>query len=57
MADSAYTAARKIAEADLKTTNPIRLGLALNYSVFCYEVNILFYIFIFYIIYFINLGS
>ncbi len=57
MADSAYTAARKIAEADLKTTNPIRLGLALNYSVFCYEVNILFYIFIFYIIYFINSGS
>ena len=30
--------ATDIAESDLKTTNPIRLGLALNFSVFCYEV-------------------
>jgi 14-3-3 protein epsilon len=38
-ADAAYKKATDIAEADLKTTNPIRLGLALNFSVFCYEVN------------------
>jgi 14-3-3 protein epsilon len=35
---NAYKAATEIAESDLKTTHPIRLGLALNYSVFCYEV-------------------
>jgi 14-3-3 protein epsilon len=37
-AHAAYKAATEIAEADLKTTHPIRLGLALNYSVFYYEV-------------------
>jgi 14-3-3 protein epsilon len=37
-AHSAYQEATSIAEADLKTTHPIRLGLALNYSVFHYEV-------------------
>ena len=34
----AYKAATEKAEKDLKTTHPIRLGLALNYSVFFYEV-------------------
>jgi len=34
----AYKSATDKAEASLKTTNPIRLGLALNYSVFHYEV-------------------
>lgn len=34
----AYKAASEKANADLKTTNPIRLGLALNFSVFYYEV-------------------
>ena len=37
-AEAAYKKATEIAESDLKTTNPIRLGLALNFSVFCYEV-------------------
>lgn len=37
-AHEAYKAATIVAEADLKTTHPIRLGLALNYSVFYYEV-------------------
>lgn len=32
-----YTAALDIASTDLKTTHPIRLGLALNFSVFNYE--------------------
>jgi 14-3-3 protein epsilon len=35
---AAYKAATDVATADLKTTHPIRLGLALNYSVFHYEV-------------------
>jgi len=35
---AAYKAATDIGTADLKTTHPIRLGLALNSSVFYYEV-------------------
>merc|ERR1712065_37458 len=34
----AYAEATKIAEKDLVVTHPIRLGLALNFSVFQYEV-------------------
>eukprot|EP01017_Pseudomicrothorax_dubius_P037050 TRINITY_DN537_c0_g2_i3.p1 TRINITY_DN537_c0_g2~~TRINITY_DN537_c0_g2_i3.p1 ORF type:complete len:290 (-),score=109.19 TRINITY_DN537_c0_g2_i3:203-973(-) len=34
----AYKAASEAATKDLKTTDPIRLGLALNFSVFYYEV-------------------
>jgi len=34
----AYAAASEVAEKDLAVTHPIRLGLALNYSVFQYEV-------------------
>ncbi|KAM3137257.1 hypothetical protein pb186bvf_010627 [Paramecium bursaria] len=34
----AYQAASGVANNELKTTNPIRLGLALNFSVFYYEV-------------------
>merc|ERR1712232_674876 len=34
----AYEEAHKVAEEDLAVTHPIRLGLALNYSVFQYEV-------------------
>lgn len=37
-AHEAYKAATAVAEQELKTTHPIRLGLALNYSVFYYEV-------------------
>nr|AGU38301.1 14-3-3 protein [Cryptocaryon irritans] len=37
-AANAYKEATDVANADLKTTHPIRLGLALNYSVFYYEV-------------------
>merc|ERR1712183_861511 len=34
----AYEEAHKVAEKDLAVTHPIRLGLALNFSVFHYEV-------------------
>ena len=34
----AYKAASDIAASELATTHPIRLGLALNFSVFYYEV-------------------
>jgi len=37
-ARQAYEDASKVAEKDLVVTHPIRLGLALNYSVFQYEV-------------------
>merc|ERR1712139_466783 len=37
-AKMAYEEAQKVAEKDLAVTHPIRLGLALNYSVFQYEV-------------------
>lgn len=34
----AYQSAEEIANKDLETTDPIRLGLALNFSVFYYEI-------------------
>eukprot|EP00932_Pfiesteria_piscicida_P001179 SRR837773.1115.p1 GENE.SRR837773.1115~~SRR837773.1115.p1 ORF type:complete len:237 (-),score=140.03 SRR837773.1115:88-729(-) len=37
-AEAAYADAAAVAEKDLAVTHPIRLGLALNYSVFLYEV-------------------
>mmetsp|Transcript_102854 Transcript_102854/g.268011 ORF Transcript_102854/g.268011 Transcript_102854/m.268011 type:complete len:240 (+) Transcript_102854:92-811(+) len=37
-AEDAYADAEQVAEKDLPVTHPIRLGLALNYSVFLYEV-------------------
>jgi len=37
-ARGAYEEAKKVAEGSLAVTHPIRLGLALNYSVFQYEV-------------------
>merc|ERR1711918_115744 len=37
-ARKAYEAAQEVATKDLAVTHPIRLGLALNYSVFQYEV-------------------
>ena len=35
---ASYQAASDVANAELQSTNPIRLGLALNFSVFYYEV-------------------
>jgi len=37
-AGDAYDAAQKVANEKLASTNPIRLGLALNYSVYYYEI-------------------
>merc|ERR1712066_1083461 len=37
-ARKAYEEAQKVATKDLAVTHPIRLGLALNFSVFMYEV-------------------
>lgn len=37
-ADKAYQKAVEVSKDNLKSTNPIRLGLALNYSVFHYEI-------------------
>ncbi len=34
----AYEAAQKVSVDSLQSTNPIRLGLALNFSVFYYEI-------------------
>ncbi|KIY46485.1 14-3-3 protein, partial [Fistulina hepatica ATCC 64428] len=34
----AYKAASDVAVTELQLTNPICLGLALNFSVFCYEI-------------------
>lgn len=37
-ANDSYQKANEVSEKSLKPTNPIRLGLALNYSVFHYEI-------------------
>jgi 14-3-3 protein beta/theta/zeta len=36
--ENSYQAALDIAKAQMQPTHPIRLGLALNYSVFFYEI-------------------
>lgn len=37
-ANEAYSKAVEVSKTELKSTNPIRLGLALNFSVFYYEI-------------------
>lgn len=37
-ANASYQEAMNVATAEMDTTDPIRLGLALNYSVFHYEI-------------------
>ncbi len=37
-AESAYHKAYELAENELIISNPLRLGVALNFSVFCYEI-------------------
>ena len=37
-ANQAYTQAMSVAQSEMETTDPIRLGLSLNYSVFHYEI-------------------
>ena len=37
--EKAYQEAMNTAKDEMKPTHPIRLGLALNYSVFFYEIN------------------
>jgi len=36
--DKAYDEAFQVAKGEMQPTHPIRLGLALNYSVFFYEI-------------------
>ncbi|EOD12348.1 hypothetical protein EMIHUDRAFT_69971 [Emiliania huxleyi CCMP1516] len=38
LAEASYRAASKVAQTGLAPTHPVRLGLALNYAVFLYEV-------------------